>query len=92
MCPKSPSSVDAPVFEDNFRIIGATCNDSKEVIWICKYFEPFNVVPVYSSKVRKKQWIECTKYFGKKIKCYFSKKSRRGVPQGKVYGVAINDN
>lgn len=74
---------------DNFRIIGATHNDNKEVIWICKYFEPFNVEPVYSSDERKKQWKTCENFFGRKIKTKFFNKTNRGTPVGKVLGLEL---
>lgn len=77
--------------EDLFRIVGATYDDNREVIWICKYFEPFNVTPNYDSTTRKKHWKEADKYFGKHLRVQFDKRTKRGVPEGNLIGVSIED-
>lgn len=79
-------------FVDVFKIVGATHNDNKEVIWICKYFEPFNVEPVYDSATRKNHWKMCDQFFGKYIKTKFFNKTSRGTPIGKALGLEILGN
>lgn len=92
MSRKSSEDVEHGDFTQDFRITGATYDDERQVIWLCKYFEPFNVVPVYDKDTRKKQWKNCEKYFGKYITCSFKEKTSRGVPRGKILGLEIKND
>lgn len=76
--------------EDSFRIVGATCDDNGEVIWLCKYFEPFFVTPNYDSSTRKKHWKEANKYFGKYLHVLFDRRTKRGVPEGNIIGTGFD--
>lgn len=79
------------VYTGVFPIRGATYNDNREVIWLCKYYEPFNVIDESDSKTRQKLWLNCEAYFGRKLMCTWYKQSRRGVPEGEVTGHLIEE-
>lgn len=79
------------VYTGVFPIRGATHNDNKEVIWLCKYYEPFNVIDESDSKTRKKYWVNCELYFGRKLQCTWYKQSIRGIPLGEVTGHIIDE-
>lgn len=78
-------------YEGNFSIRGATYDDDRAVIWLCKYYEPFNVIDTSPLKTRQKLWRECEKYFGKMLHCTWDKQSKRGVPLGTVYGTLVTN-
>ena len=76
---------------ETWSLRGATYNDNREVIWLCKYYEPFNVIDESDSKTRQKLWLNCEAYFGRKLMCTWYKQSRRGVPEGEVTGHLIGE-
>lgn len=79
-------------FVREFDIRGATYNDNKEVVWLCRFFgEPFEVIPKNSSNTRKKHWKMCDQFFGKKIRAHFEQQDKRGVPLGKVEGSIVEE-
>ena len=77
--------------EGLYRVVGATHDDNKEVIWVCKYYEPFNVVSAEDSKTRRKQWIDAEKYFGKMLRVQYDRLSKRGIPEGNVVGIGFEE-
>lgn len=89
--PAKKASKKQEVYTGIFPIRGATHNDNKEVIWLCKYYEPFNVIDESDSKTRQKYWVNCDLYFGRKLKCTWYKQSVRGVPLGEVTGHIIEE-
>lgn len=89
--PAKKASKKQEVYTGIFPIRGATHNDNKEVIWLCKYYEPFNVIDESDSKIRQKYWVNCELYFGRKLKCTWYKQSARGIPIGEVTGHIIEE-
>ena len=80
-----------PAYSGRFKIVGATHDADKRVIWCCRYYEPFNVVDTSSDTKRKKMWAECDKYIGKYVICTWGKQSKRGVPLDNVTGHVEDD-
>ncbi len=73
--------------------IRATHTKDKEVIWLCRFFgEPFEVVPVEDSKIRKLKWRTCELYFDKYIDVHYNSATPRGVPTGIILGYEITNN